>query len=178
MHLSEDAFRQLPAPPETLDVAALLVRLVDGLGFRYRWATEGLRDDDGGLRPSDGQMSLLELMAHVRDLVGWCSACAAASVDEPPRYDVGPVGDVLGLRQQTLDALVRLRATFGTRDPAELARLRLVGRRGGDGVPFLHMLNGPLADALTHVGQIAAWRRFGGRPGPAADVFRGRPPRE
>ena len=35
---------------------------------------------------------------------------------------------------------------------------------------------GPYADFLTHVGQVAAWRRQAGSPAPRADVFRGEPP--
>jgi len=29
-----------------MNVAGLLVRFIDTFGFRYRWATEGLREDD------------------------------------------------------------------------------------------------------------------------------------
>ena len=45
-----------------------------------------------------------------------------------------------------------------------------------DDHPFWHMVNGPLADALTHVGQINTFRRLAGNPCPEANVFKGIPP--
>jgi hypothetical protein len=42
--------------------------------------------------------------------------------------------------------------------------------------PIWYLINGPLADALTHVGQINAWRRLAGNPCPKVSVFLGLPP--
>ena len=56
----------------------------------------------------------------------------------------------------------------------QLANCSIVNSQGP--APFWNMINGPLADALTHVGQINSWRRLAGNPAPKADVFRGRPP--
>ncbi|MCK5671198.1 hypothetical protein KAI10_07435, partial [Candidatus Bathyarchaeota archaeon] len=44
--------------------------------------------------------------------------------------------------------------------------------------PVWNLINGPLSDALTHVGQIASWRRMNGNPIPGARVFHGEPPKE
>jgi hypothetical protein len=45
-----------------------------------------------------------------------------------------------------------------------------------DDHPFWHMINGPIADALTHVGQINSFRRLAGNPTPRAGLFTGEPP--
>jgi hypothetical protein len=45
-------------------------------------------------------------------------------------------------------------------------------------LPFWHIVNGPVADALTHVGQINSFRRLAGNPTPKANVFWGLPPRD
>ncbi|UCG69459.1 MAG: hypothetical protein JSV09_00075 [Thermoplasmata archaeon] len=42
--------------------------------------------------------------------------------------------------------------------------------------PIWNIINGPLCDALTHVGQLASWRRLNGNPILGANVFLGRPP--
>jgi hypothetical protein len=42
--------------------------------------------------------------------------------------------------------------------------------------PFWHIINGPIADALTHVGQINSFRRLAGNPTPKVNVFIGLPP--
>ncbi len=70
-----------------------------------------------------------------------------------------------------------LRTALLAADATRLSAVTLVGRQGGEAFPVWNALNGPLADALTHVGQIAAWRRLAQRPVPRADVFRGRPPK-
>jgi len=40
------------------------------------------------------------------------------------------------------------------------------------------LINGPFSDALTHVGQVASWRRINGNPILGANVFFGTPPKE
>jgi hypothetical protein len=80
-------------------------------------------------------------------------------------------------RALTLASLERIRGNFLERGDAGLEDIRIVGSsRPGDDRPFWNMINGPLADALTHVGQINTYRRMNGNPTPRADVFRGRPP--
>jgi hypothetical protein len=39
-------YHSTPDPPEELNASSVLIRVVDGLGFSYRWATEGLRDEE------------------------------------------------------------------------------------------------------------------------------------
>ena len=47
-------------------------------------------------------------------------------------------------------------------------------RRSGARHSVWNIMNGPVADALTHVGQINSWRRLSGNPTPSVDVFEGR----
>jgi hypothetical protein len=44
--------------------------------------------------------------------------------------------------------------------------------------PFWHIINGPLPDALTHIGQINSFRRLAGKPVKRAQVFTGKPPKQ
>ncbi len=41
-----DLFYEIPDYPENVSGTSVLVRLLDGLGFRFRWSTEGLGEDD------------------------------------------------------------------------------------------------------------------------------------
>ena len=59
---------------------------------------------------------------------------------------------------------------------AVLSGVTITGTRSKEPQPFWSIINGPLADGLTHVGQVASWRRMAGNPVPVADVFRGLPP--
>jgi hypothetical protein len=66
--------------------------------------------------------------------------------------------------------LYRLREHFSGLDEQALAAITIQDH------PFWHLLNGPLADALTHVGQINVFRRLAGNPTPKAGLFMGQPP--
>ena len=167
--MDELPYAVLPEPPARVRGATVMARVVDGLAFRYRWATEGLRPADADFRPGAGSMSLLELVAHIARLVSWLDGHLGGQ--SSPSF----AEDLQGLSRQTLDHLGQLRARLQTMDDAALGEHRISGG-SGDSLPFWNMLNGPLADALTHVGQINAWRRLAGNPTPRADVFRGRPP--
>ena len=61
-------------------------------------------------------------------------------------------------------------------DHRAFAGHRVVVKRDGSIWPVWNIMNGPLADALTHVGQINAWRRLNGNPVAPAAVFTGTPP--
>lgn len=169
--MDELPYHEIPAPPEDARGATVMLRVVDGLGFRYRWATEGLREQDADFRPGADCMTLRELLHHIARLVAWLDAHAGGE----------PMGDIArelpALRQATLGRIVALRTRLLTLSDAQLAALRIAGTKETVApLPFWNMLNGPLADALTHVGQVNAWRRLAGNPVPRADVFRGRPP--
>ena len=58
-------FRSLPPGPDAVTGSAVLVRLVEGIGFRFTWATEALRETDLAFRPTPETMSIHELAHHV-----------------------------------------------------------------------------------------------------------------
>lgn len=178
-------YDNLPEPPAAEPhAAALLARLVDGLAFRYRWASDGLRPEDLGFRPAPDAMDLGQLLAHLAQLASWMSANVAAARDGGSPVTYPAAGAVVeaarGSPEQlvtlTLDLLHALRSDVLALGDGGLLRIRLVGGREPTAYPVWNLLNGPLADALTHVGQLATWRRMLGRPVPQHDVFRGRGP--
>ena len=176
----------LPPPPaDAPHGAALLARLVDGLAFRYRWAADGLAPEDLGFEPAPEALTLGGLLEHLHDLAAWMATSAAAAragTDAPPYAEARaahppPAGDPEALRRSTLALLASLRGDLLALGDDGLARFALVGGREPTRWPVWNLLNGPLADSLTHVGQLASWRRMLGKPVPRHDVFRGRPPR-
>jgi hypothetical protein len=144
-----------------------MARMVDGLAFRYYWATEGLSEEEMSFRPGLESMSLCQLLAHVLGLV--------SLVDErfggEKRPEAPPATDVESLRGNTLQRLAALGARL-----VDMSEEEIAVDRGPP--PFWIMINGPLSDALTHVGQVNAWRRLAGNPSPRANLFWGRPPED
>jgi len=164
---------EIEAVPSSLSGTSVFARFVDGLAFRYHWATEGLRDTDVDFRPGPDSMTLRQLLQHVLHL-----ACMVEQtvMNASERRSVD-IEDAAALRERTLTILAEVRAFLDGLDDESFSEHRVL-KRSGKLYPVWNIMNGPLADALTHVGQINAWRRLAGNPTPPADVFGGRPPRE
>lgn len=154
--------------PGKLDGTGVLSRLVDGLAFRFYWATEGLRPEDFAFRPGPDSMSMIELHQHVLNLA---FTIKQTVLDAPERERCG-TEDPAAIREEVLDALRLVRERLDALDDEQLATHQIV-KQGGARYPVWNIVNGPISDALTHVGQINAWRRLSGNPTGAVDVFSG-----
>ncbi len=163
---------EIGAAPAKVTGSSVLARIVDGLAFRYHWATDGLRPEDFEFRPGPDSMSMLELQTHMLHLVFMVKQ---AMFDTTER-ETFESDDPAALRERTLDNLRIIREHLAGLSDEELAGHRVL-KRDGSFFPVWNIMNGPLADALTHVGQINAWRRLNGNPTPRANVFAGLPPR-
>jgi hypothetical protein len=166
-------FKSLPPGPDAVSGSAVLTRLVEGIGFRFLWATESLRDADLSYRPTPETMSIHELAAHVLGLATWVALAAGALPVAPTAPE--PTTPFPEVRQRVLDVLAGLRARLAASSDEQVAAVRIGLRE--ESYPWPHLVNGPLADALTHIGQINMLRRASGNPTPKANVFLGRPPR-
>ena len=160
---NELPFRQLDSYPAQICGTAVLARLLDSLGFRFRWATHDLSDSDYAFSPGQGCQSIGQLVGHIWGLVNWISTTVLGQEAKPPETPQEQ-------RVHALQMLFHLREHVSTLDDSSLATITIRD------YPFWHILNGPLADALTHVGQINVLRRLAGNPTPRARVFTGEPP--
>lgn len=158
-------YRTIPEYPPRVSAGAIMTRLLDGLGFRFYWATEGLSSSDYVFRPNQDCMSIEELVGHVWGLVNWVVISATDIKNRKP-------SEPEKQREQILNMIYFLRSRMRNMSESDLAEITIDSRR------FWHVINGPLSDALTHVGQINSFRRLAGNPVPKANVFKGTPPRE
>ena len=158
-----ERFYEITDYPDGVTGANVLNRVLDGLGFRFYWSTEGLGDSDYSFRPSPDSRSVEEIVRHVWGLVNW--VCISVVGEGYLRPD-----DISSVRLQILEMLLALRGAVNELGDERLGDVTIEGR------PFWHILNGPIPDALTHVGQINSFRRLAGNPVPGANVFAGTPP--
>ena len=164
-------FHTISSYPEEVNASSAIARMVDGLGFRYRWSLEALPDDFLSFRPSLDSMNVNELLAHIHFLASRLHACFVEEKEMPLRSVT-----LEGIRDETLEILFSVRGRLARMTDEELAQCRVVRKANHAVFPFWNFINGPLADALTHVGQINSWRRIAGYPPVKADVFTGQPP--
>ena len=160
-----EPFFKIPEYPEHVSCTGVLTRLLDGLGFRFYWATEGLRPEDYSFRPGPDTMSVSELVGHIWGLVNWVTISILGESRQRPDEDES-------VRCGILDMIWALRGAVHSMDEGDLGRISIEGR------PFWNLINGPISDALTHVGQVNSFRRLSGNPVPSANVFSGEPPIE
>ncbi len=61
-------FSEIGPYADNFTTETVITRLIEGLGFRYYWATDGLRDIDLSYKPSDDSRSSLDVLEHIYGL--------------------------------------------------------------------------------------------------------------
>lgn len=170
--MGELPYTKIPDPPEEMNASTVLIRLVDGIGFRYRWATEELREEDMEFQPCDSSMRMNELLGHINGLLN----VSEAFITGKEMVKVNPVG-LAERRKETLATVVRIRETLTDLDDEYLGKRMYSPPWRDTEYSLWYLINGPLSDTLTHVGQISSWRRIHDNPILGANVFDGSPPK-
>lgn len=169
---SEVPYYEIPDYPEKYSDCTVAARMIDGLGFRYYWATEGLRAEDLEYKPSESGRSTSETIDH---LLGLSNFIVKVALKE----EIGPREDVeLSFEEKRALTLNNFKqAADILRESEDLSQFKIVINRGDSKseFPFWNNINGPIADAIWHSGQIVVLRRASGNPfNSKASVFMGK----
>jgi len=165
-------YYQIPDAPETYSAATVAARMVDGLGYRYYWATEGLTAKDLAYEPGNNGQSCASVLKHLLGL--------SKMILRTLKNEVQGGRDELDMDWEDQ----RARTLANLKESSELLRatndvssLKIIFKRGDrtSEFPFWNLLNGPIADAIYHCGQIVSYRRTTGNPiNPNVSVFSGK----
>lgn len=173
--IQELPFKSIPEASKNYESGNIVVRMIEGLGYRYYWATDGLQAGDLDYKPSDSGQSTKETLKHIH---GLADVLKNVSLNLPSiRPAPNQSEDFVELRKQTLNYLEEATVNFKNKTPKELAELKVIFERGEkqSSFPFWNMINGPLADAIYHTGQVVSFRRSSGNPLPkGVNVFMGK----
>ena len=157
-------FSTIPKPPQDYTAVNSINRVIQGLGFRFYWATEGLRKIDLSYRPSKDAKNTLETLQHIYTLSSTVLNAVnnKASLRPPPET----LKNLKELRIATLNNLKQAADLFQKYSDPQLNNLNIIFEREGKQYkfPIWNLLNGPIADALYHTGQIVSFRRTSGNP--------------
>ena len=132
----------------------LLRHTVATLAYRGAKAVRGAPAGFESFRPAPGSRSAGEILAHIGDLLDWALSLAHGahvwhdSAPQPWEQDVN-----------------RFFAALAAFDDA-------LARAGTPGCSDGALFQGPIADALAHVGQIAMLRRLAGSPVRGENYFK------
>jgi len=166
-------YYEIPNAPDTYSAANVAARMVDGLGYRYYWATEGLTDTDLAYDPGNDGKICSEVLEHLAGLSNFILTAVHKEVNgtrKVPENLTWPERRAFTLHnfKEISDIL---------RETGDVEECKIVFKRGEETseFPFWTLINGPIADAIYHTGQIVSFRRSSGNPtNPNVNVFRGK----
>ena len=166
MAQKDDFYYEIPAAPKEYTATTVASRMVDGLGFRYYWATYGLKEKDLAFKPNNEARTTLETIDHILGL----SQVIVNSTLMVPNGAKQPKMSFEEKRNKTLENLQK--ASEILRKATSLEDFEIVF--GKTKFPFWNQINGPISDALWHTGQVVSFRRSSGNPFPkGVSVLRG-----
>lgn len=156
-------FYEIPDNPEIYTTGTVAARMIDGLGFRYYWATEGLRAEDLSYRASETGRTSAETIEHLYGLSKFIrSSVLKANKDEN--------NTELTFQEKRKRTLVNLKIVSEA-----LRDLETPFNLESTEIPFWNIINGPISDALWHCGQVVMLRRASGNPfNSKVSVFQGK----
>ena len=156
-------YYEIPEHADNYTAGSVASRMLDGLGFRYYWATEGLRVEDLAYKPSESGRTSAETIDHLLGL----SNFILNSISTEKSSDSTEVLTFIEKRKQTLLNIKKASEILRTIDD--------ISQFDNDRFPFWNIINGPISDALWHCGQVVMLRRASGNPfNSKVNVFSGK----
>ena len=150
-------YAAFPPAPDHYSAGTVVSRLLDGLGFRYYWATEGLRPIDLTFKPSPQARTSYETLEHIYSLSTMIISVIGGNQTRPGQYKTFEE-----LRKATLENFKKASTIVAGYSNADIEKLKI--DFNGQQLPFWNMINGPISDCLWHTGQVVSLRRTSGNP--------------
>lgn len=168
-------YHEIPEAPQDYTSGNVIARTIDGLGYRYYWASDSLTQKDLNYKPSEDARSLFETLEHLHGL-------SQVIANAPQNITNIRGGEKVErtyetLRKETLENFKKASDILRGKDAEAVASYEIVFQNGENtfSAPFWNMLNGPIGDALWHAGQLVVMRRASGNPiNPKVNVFNGK----
>lgn len=157
-------YYEIPDFPTQTTPETVVARMIDGVGFRFYWATEGLRPEDLAFKPSKEARSTEETIDHILGLATIIMNSVQNKVNTRTGEETSPLTFEVK-RQKTLESLKTASDVLKS-GKIKLEDVKMVFKNGDKTTefPFWNEINGPISDALWHIGQVVSFRRSSGNP--------------
>ena len=161
-------YYEVPEYAEEFTAGTMAARMVDALGFRYYWASKDLNEKDLAYRLNEKGRTTAETINHIYEL----SIIIVNSTLQKPNSR----GDKVEMtykekRTTTLNNLKKASDILHVSN--DISQFKIIF--GEQKIPFWNQINGPIADAIWHCGQIAVYRRVTKNPiNPKVNHFTGK----
>ncbi|GAA4270576.1 hypothetical protein [Hyunsoonleella aestuarii] len=150
---NELPYADISNTPESYTPGAVTARMIDGLGFRYYWATEGLTETDLAYKPSETGRTTDENLDHLYGLSNFIIKTLLKDIGK--REEV----EFASFQEKRKATLVNFKKASDI-----LLKSEDLSEFDNNRFPFWNLINGPISDALWHTGQIVLLRRASGNP--------------
>ena len=169
-------FHEIPNHSEDFSAGSLASRVIDGLGFRYYWATEGLREQDLNFKPSSDSRTSLQTLEHIYEMSILIVNATEEKVNVPGQDKKLPFSE---MRRVTLENFQKASSILKNASDDQMKKFNFVYQLNDKQIkyPFWNLVNGPIEDCIWHLGQIVSFRRSSGNPFKEVDLFLGKPPK-
>ncbi|WP_299128995.1 hypothetical protein [uncultured Winogradskyella sp.] len=164
---TELPYYEVPNYPKEFTAGTMAARMVDALGFRFYWASDGLTEKDLAYKANEGGRSTEATIKHIYDL----SKIIANSTLKKTNSRTEDELSYSEMRIKTLNNLKTAADILRASD--DISQFKIIF--GEQEIPFWNQVNGPIADAIWHCGQLVIYRRSTGNPiNPKVNHFTGK----
>ena len=162
MKTDELPYSQVPEYPDSYTAGSVAARMIDGLGFRYYWATEGLRAEDLEYKPSEKGRTCGETIDHLYGLSNVIVNATTKTANDrsAARLEL----NYEEKRKKTLENFKKASEILLKSTDLSVYKIVFKSEKGSTEYPFWNNINGPIADAIWHTGQVVLLRRASGNP--------------
>ena len=164
---SDLPYYEVPDYPEEFTAGTMAARMIDALGFRFYWASDSLTEKDLNYKPNPESRSAKETIKHIYDL-------SKIIVNSTLKKDNERIDEALSYTEMRANTLFNLKTAADIlRNSGDISEYKIIfGERE---IPFWNQVNGPIADAIWHCGQLVIFRRTTGNPiNPKVNHFTGK----
>ncbi|WP_296312427.1 hypothetical protein [Winogradskyella sp. UBA3174] len=161
-------YYEVPEYAKEFTAGTMAARMLDALGFRFYWASEGLAEKDLAYKANDDGRTSQETIKHIYDL---SKIIVNSTLKKPNSRDEKEELTYEVMRSSTLNNLKT--AADILRESNDISQFKIIF--GEQEIPFWNQINGPIADAIWHCGQLVIYRRTTENPmNPKVNHFTGK----
>lgn len=142
----------------------VISRLIEGVGYRYYWASKDLKPKDLKFKPSPTSISAYETLEHIYVSSETLKNTLTSTVNIRPNINIP--NSYNEIREGTLNNLKIFNDFILKKNQDDLQEMKIIFSRDGreGSFPFWNLLNGQIADMIYHTGQIVSFRRTTDNP--------------
>ncbi|OIQ38889.1 MAG: hypothetical protein BM563_05125 [Bacteroidetes bacterium MedPE-SWsnd-G1] len=147
---------------EEYTAGTVTARMLDGLGFRFYWATEGITEKELSYKASEEGRTYLETVRHI---LGLSRIVVNSALKQPNDNAIQyPELSYDEMRAEILNNVKTASDILKAETDLNEFNIVFKSEKGDRVIPFWNNINGPIEDAVWHCGQLVVLRRAAGNP--------------